>query len=229
MRHKSAQVNSTETDKTTPPSLLARSLALVNLELSASRVASTSKLRQAFEKRSEDNATASGILHNNQHLWETVGGPSPDSLFRPSAAGMEKARQSCETLQRMKQIDDSDGLSEFVQEISKAVDMLKSAEWDDIRKEKFFLTPPALFSDLVRTAESLISRQAAEITRRKEWLGADADPEQDRDVPIKPSTADKYGIDLEEFKMKTGRKPREWKKALRIATWLQNRHIHETG
>ena len=118
-------MNSTETDKTKPPSLLARLLALVNLELAATRVASTSKLRQTFEKRSEDNATACGILHNNQHLWASVGGPSPDALFRPSAASMEKARDCCQTLLRMKEIDDSDGLSEFVQEISKAVDMLK--------------------------------------------------------------------------------------------------------
>ena len=81
----------------------------------------------------------------------------------------------------------------------------------------------------MRTAESLIARQAAEITRRQEWLTAEVEPEQDRDVPIKPSTADKYGIDLEEFKMKTGRKPREWKKALRIATWHHNRHVHGAG
>ena len=36
-------------------------------------------------------------------------------------------------------------------------------------------------------------------------------------------------VDLEEFKMKTGRKPREWKKALRIATWLHKRHVHDAG
>ena len=43
-------------------------------------------------------------------------------------------------------------------------------------------------------------------------------------VPIRASNADKYGIDLELFKMKTGRKPPEWKKAVQIASWV---HIDE--
>ena len=39
---------------------------------------------------------------------------------------------------------------------------LKSLEWEDIRVEKFNMTPPALFTEMVRTAESLLHRQAAE-------------------------------------------------------------------
>ena len=118
------------------------------------------------------------------------------------------------------------------EEISKAVGKLKSVEWEDIRKEKYFLTPPALFSELVRTATSLISRQAAEIARRQEWL-ADEVPamaaDENRNVPLKQGSVDKYGIDLEEFKMKTGKKPRDWKKAVKIAGWLpMSRHVHET-
>ena len=164
---KISQVNPQEPDRKKPPSLLARSLALVRIELSQNKVASTSKLRREFEKRSENNSTAVNILHNNQHLWLSVGGPQPDDLFRPSAANLNKARQACETLQKMKDQDDRDGLSEFVQEISKAVGMLSSVEWEDLRKEKFSMTPPALFTDLVRTAECLISRTAAEVTRRQ--------------------------------------------------------------
>ena len=38
-----AQVNPNEEDRTTPPSLLPRSIALVRLELSGSKVASTTK------------------------------------------------------------------------------------------------------------------------------------------------------------------------------------------
>ena len=94
-------------------------------------------------------------------------------------------------------VDDRDGLSEFAQEISQAVATLSSVEWEDIRKEKFSLTPPALYTDLVRTAESLISRKAAETTRRQKWLAAEVAPDQDRQVPISASTTDKYGIDLE--------------------------------
>ena len=124
--------------------------------------------------------------------------------------------------------DDRDGLAEFTQEITRAVGNLKSVEWEDIRKEKYFLTPPALFSELVRTTTSLISRQSAELSRRQEWLTADLGVDEVRETPISHSGADRYGIDLEEFKMKTGKKPREWKKAVRIAEWLTyNRHAHE--
>ena len=122
---------------------------------------------------------------------------------------MEKAQQCCVVLEKMKETDDRDGLSEFVAEITKAVGALKSVEWESIRKEKFSLTPLALFTDLVRTAESLISRQAAEITRRQEWLATEVETEFDRAVPISASTADKYGVDLEVFKMKSGKKPKE--------------------
>ena len=68
----------------------------------------------------------------------------------------------------MSETDGRDGLAEFAEEISKAVGKMKSVEWEDIRKEKFSLTPPALFSELVRTAEGFIQRHAAEIARQQE-------------------------------------------------------------
>ena len=178
-------------------------------KLSQNKVGSTTKLRREFEKRTAANAEAATILHNHQHIWEAVGGPSPNAFFRPSPADMEKAQQCCVVLEKMKETDDRDGLSEFVDDITKAVGGLKSVEWESIRKEKFSLAPLALFTDLVRTAESLISRQAAEITRRQEWLATEVETEVDRAVPISASTADKYGVDLEVFKMKSGKKPKE--------------------
>ena len=41
---------------------------------------------------------------------------------------------------------------------------------------------------------------------------------------LRCTATDKFGIDLEVFKMKTGRKPPEWKKAVQIAGWI---HIDE--
>ena len=150
------------------------------------------------------------ILHDNCQLWTSVGGPSPDVLFRPDLQNLETANRCCDTLRKMAETESRDGLAEFAEEIYKAVGKLKSVEWEDIRKEKYFLTPPALFSEHVRTATSLISRQAAEIARRQEWL-ADEVPamaaDENRNVPLKQGSVDKYGIDLEEFKMKTGKKP----------------------
>ena len=56
-----------------------------------------------------------------------------------------------------------DGFDEYAAEIIKAVEQLKSLEWEDIRKERFNMTPTALFTDLVNIAESLLHRQAAEM------------------------------------------------------------------
>ena len=102
---------------------------------------------------------------------------------------------------------------ESAREIQAAVDMLKSLEWEEIRKEKFSITPIAIFESFVRLAESMISREAAEKQRRQQWL-AEANeeaPEQDTSaIPLSTNTADKYGVDLEEFKLKTGKKPLHW-------------------
>ena len=62
--------------------------------------------------------------------------------------------------------------------------------------------------------------------RRQQWLSAEAPDDSNAPdgalpapAPPQASAADKYGIDLSEFKMKSGRKPKGWKKAMRIAEW----------
>ena len=114
----------------------------------------------------------------------------------------------------------------------------------------------ALFTEMVRTAESLLHRQSAETSdgqvrlastssplyrvlplvlpvsrmiRRQQWLSAvapeDASASQEAPpVPAQAPSRDKYGVDLNEFKMLSGKKPRDWKKAVRIAEWI---HIDE--
>ena len=62
------------------------------------------------------------------------------------------------------------------------------------------MTPPALFTDMVRTAESLLHRQAAELIRRQEWLAATVVEEASQEEPRpahNSSAADKYGVDLD--------------------------------
>ena len=85
-----------------------------------------------------------------------------------------------------------------MQEIQKAVEMMKSVEWESIRTEKFPLTPIALFESFTSTAESLVSRHAAEMKRRQQWLASalaeDGDESQGQPVPIIASTAGKYGV-----------------------------------
>ena len=78
----------------------------MRVEISESQIASTARLRKEFEKRNEDNSVACDVLHNHQHLWASVGGPQVESLFRPSAANLEKAKQCSDTLEKMAEGDD---------------------------------------------------------------------------------------------------------------------------
>ena len=81
--------------------------------------------------------------------------------------------------------------------------MLKSVEWNNIRAEKFPLTPIVLFENYASTVESSISRHAAELQRRQEWL-APAEQGEDEEggeventnVGILASNADKFGVAL---------------------------------
>ena len=82
----------------------------MRVEISESQIASTARLRKEFEKRNEDNSVACDVLHNHQHLWASVGGPQVGSLFRPSVANLEKAKQCSETLEQMAEGDE--GLSD---------------------------------------------------------------------------------------------------------------------
>ena len=79
------------------------------------------------------------------------------------------------------------------------------------------------------------SSSIVRMLRREEWLtaavpdegAAQADPE-----PVQAGTGDKYGLDLNEFKMKTGRKPREFKKCVRFAEWNSEgraKFVHHAG
>ena len=122
--------------------------------------------------RGEDNAKAVEILHQNEHLWRHVGGPYPESLFAPSADALERCRSACETLERLREVNDGrDGLDEYVAEIRQAaVGTLKSPEWEAIRSERFSMTPPARFSELVRNAESLyISARRSSPEGKRGW------------------------------------------------------------
>ena len=80
--------------------------------------------------------------------------------------------------------------------------MLKSVEWKLIRAEKFPLTPIVLFDSFTSSIESMISRHAAEINRRREWLAhaeqpaVDEEEAQTQSVGVMSSTTDKYGVAL---------------------------------
>ena len=105
---------------------------------------------------------------------------------------------------------------EFVQDIHNAVEMLRSLRWEDIRVERFSHTPPELFGNLVRTAEYQMMRHKTTSERCQAWLAeakddpAESDKEDAFESHVPASTCDKYGIDLDVFKQKIGRKPQQW-------------------
>ena len=106
----------------------------------------------------QDNARAVDVIHTNIHLWRSVGGPDPEDLFRPTAAKLELCRQVSERLGEVKEKDNRDGVQEFCDELCLAVETLKSLEWNDIRIEKYNMTPPALFSELARPETRIRSK-----------------------------------------------------------------------
>ena len=61
--------------------------------------------------------------------------------------------------------------------------------------------------------------------RRQEWLVAVAPDEaqEQAPLPVRASAADKYGINMDDFRMKTNKRPRDFKKCLRIAEWTAER------
>ena len=93
--------NAGEPDKTTPVKLVAKSLTCIRLELQSTRCATSTKLRQTWERRLEENALAVDALSNNAQLWRHVGGPDPELLLRPSEVNLKAARRAVHQLQYM--------------------------------------------------------------------------------------------------------------------------------
>ena len=88
-------------EKTSPPRLLSRSLVCLRLELSATRCATSGKLRVEWEKRLLDNTNAVAALKDHRSLWHSVDGPEPDALMQPTPAGLEAAKQAATTLRQL--------------------------------------------------------------------------------------------------------------------------------
>ena len=132
-------------ESTSTPTLLCRSLTCMTLELNQNRIASTQKIKQTYERRAEQNARVVEMLHDHIDMWKFVHGVDPMRLFRPRAPDIELAKQAVNRLKQLTEADGRDGLAEFTDEAAKGVDLLSSLEWDDIRIEKFSLTPLAVF------------------------------------------------------------------------------------
>ena len=213
--------NAAETDKTVTAKLKCRSLASLRLELAASRVANTSKLRKEWERRVHDNQTAVERLRSNPLLWRHVSGPDPEKLLRPSEADLAAAQRAGAALKRMVESretgHDQLHVVAFAEDLVEAVEQLKTITWDAIRRERFSLTPEALFDELARTAASLLTRVDDEAIRRQTYLAKSAEDAGAKDLPASgPLQKDKW-VDLEQFKQKSGKPPQNWNKTVQQA------------
>ena len=137
---------------------------------------------------------------------------------------LHAAQQAAQALQRM--LDRREGgaedanLEALVQDCVEATKCLKVVTWEAIRRERFSITPEGLFDELARTAESLLSRADDDTARREQFLSEAIPGEADGGYipPSSPLQRDKYGLDLEEFKEKSGHAPQNWHKSVRQAS-----------
>jgi len=219
-------------DKEQPVRLIGKSLACLRLELYATRCATSLKLRQTWERRIEENRLAVETLQNHTDLWERVTGPCLGKLLNPNETDLTAAKLAERNLKDMvsKHGDKTSECTDvFIEEIGKAVDMLKVVSWDAIHRERFFLTPKGLYDELVRNAQMNLSRRDDESNRRRSRLTEVNQAQIPRSLeeslaPHPIRRKDKYGLDLDEFKDISQQRPRNLQRALRMANEV---HIDE--
>ena len=111
-------MNMEEADQTQDGRMICRSLACLRMELCSTRLASSQKLRQEWDKRLENNAEAVDRLQENRELWLRAGGPDPEQLASPTAPHMEEVSKTLACLSAMEEKHGpTGGLDSFIEEI----------------------------------------------------------------------------------------------------------------
>ena len=205
--------------------MLCRPLVCLRIELAQSRIATGAKLKAEWERRSASNGTAVDVLHANARLWQTVHGPTPEDLFRPTAQALAEARRAADDLEAisLSQKQFPDGYDVFAKECMDAARQLRPLDWWAIHADKFPITPEVIYLELIKNAESLMRKETDEERRRLAWLQQDV-AEVQGSVPLRQGNEDRFKCDPDRFTGKTGRLPHGWSKAVQIASWV---HIDE--
>jgi len=216
--------NGTDQDQSADAKLICRSLTCCRLEIQASRCATVAKLKTEWTKRVDANVAAVARLKHHRDLWQRALGPDPEKLARPSEVDLHAAQKAAAALQRMLEKceigKEHEHVEALVEECVAAAETLRLATWDAIWRERFSVTPEGLFNELARTADSLLARTDADDARRQVFLAEAMPGEGDGQYlpPSSPIRKDKYGLDLEEFKDKSGHAPQNWHKSVRQAS-----------
>ena len=97
--------------------MICRSLAITRMELHQSRLATSAKLRAAWDRRLERNAVAVDILSSNRQLWLHAGGLDPETLANPTEMALDGCSKTVGALHAMlEKHGPSGGLDSFVQD-----------------------------------------------------------------------------------------------------------------
>lgn len=195
--------NLDEDDKTKEAKLTCRSLACLRIELCKTRLATTEKLRNEWEKRLENNALAVDRIHEHRQLWFKAGGIDPELLATPNEYQLEAVAKTLQILTVMlDKLGPTGGLDSFVEELQAAASKLRVVSWEAIRKDRFSLTPKGLYDEIARNAQRVIGNWHGDYTRREARMRAPleeddkAKREAVKEVQSKETRPkDKYGLE----------------------------------
>ena len=93
--------NLSDVDKKQAVKLVCRSLACLRLELQILRCANSVKLREEWERRVHNNASAVERIQKNLDLWLHVCGPHPEKLLWPNEVDLSVAQEAAAVCKRM--------------------------------------------------------------------------------------------------------------------------------
>ena len=218
-------------DKNSEPKFLHRSLATLKVHLKNTRVATTKRIKDEYERRREKNREAIDVLGANFQMWTLVAGPCVEYLAEPSDEALALAHEAKERLLKIRAQEDApDNTAHIANDMIKAVNTLASLDFERIRLEKFPMTPEMLFEGFVKHMKELHSERklAAEDSRRQKWLsaGVGEDGEDEGSIAnLGCSGADKFGCDPDFFsRPKSRQKPKGFANAVLKASLI---HIDE--
>jgi hypothetical protein len=217
-------------DKGAEPKFLHRSLATLKVHLKNTRVATTKRIKDEYERRRDKNREAIDVLEANSKLWNLVGGPCVEYLAEPSEEAMDRAHEAKELLLKIRAQEDApDNAAQIAHDMIKAVDAFASLDFERIRLEKFPMTPETLFEGFVKNMKELHSERklAAEDSRRQKWLSAGVGEDDDEGciANLARAGADRFGCDPDAFSRPSSRqKPKGFANAVLKASLV---HIDE--
>ena len=213
------------------PKFLHRSLATLKVHLKNTRVATTKRIKDEYERRKQKNQEAIEVFESNSQMWSLVGGPCVEYLAEPSDEALDKAHEAKELLLKIKAQEDApNNAAQIVNDMIKAVNTLASLDFERIRTEKFPMTPEMLFEGFVKNMRELHSERklAAEDSRRRKWLSAgtgEEDKDEDSIENLARTGADRFGCDPDAFSRPSSRqKPKGFTNAVLKASLI---HIDE--